>query len=67
MEEDLEDTWKGKEKNSRLPNSSTSRFADILSVSAEETPQSGFCDSCLARMDQRRSKFGCKTQIVRRC
>ena len=62
MEEDFEGRWKWKEKDSRLTNSSsTSRFADILSDSAEEIPHlSGFCDSCLARMDQRHSKLGAK-------
>ena len=62
MEDDFEGRWKWKGHISILStSSSTSRQVDMFSDSAEETPHpTGYCDSCLARMDQRHSKLGAK-------
>ena len=59
MEEEREDL-------KTFKSSSTSRQVDILSDSAEETPYpSDFSDPCLAKMDQKHSKLGVKTQVER--
>ena len=61
MGDDFEDRWRKKEMISFCKSSSTSRQVDMSSDSVEETSYyPDFCDSCLAKMDQRNGTFGAK-------